>query len=308
MLSRLFKRSPVQSTAGASETLDLANALHLRVIAMPAPLGYAALAHTGQGVFIINRHDTGVGRQLQDYGAYDPEEMDNLRQMVSSVPADPVILDIGANIGVTSLVLAQAAGPRGLVHAFEAQRSLFHMLAGNMALNSIDNVHCHFQAVGATAGFASIPRIDYRSAASFGSLQLNSALQVDAGQQAQGGVFDQVPMDSIDALRLERVDVVKIDVEGMEADVLAGALHTLRRHRPLMYIEYIKSDKLDLWQTLRGLDYQVYDFGKDFVCFPAGHPAIGDLPGEMRVWTPETDTNPSKGLPRGSSKQAPASR
>ena len=70
------------------------------------------------------------------------------------------------------------------MHAFEAQRVIFHMLAGNMALNSMENVHCHFMAVGAQAGSARIPRLDYHQHGSFGSLELNREQQSDLGQQA----------------------------------------------------------------------------------------------------------------------------
>jgi FkbM family methyltransferase len=210
-----------------------------------------------------------------------------MQHLVRAAPADPVVLDIGANIGVVALALARAAGPRGLVHAFEAERLTFHMLAGNMALNCMENVHCHFMAVGEKAGTARIPRLDYREFANFGSLELNREQQSDLGQQARGGEFTEVRMDSIDAMALPRVDMIKIDVEGMEAAVLAGAERTIRAHRPLMYVEHLKSGAVELWRILDGLGYVVYDRLHNFVCVPRGDPRCAFLFGAQAAWQPD---------------------
>jgi FkbM family methyltransferase len=59
------------------------------------------------------------------------------------------VLDIGANIGVHTLELSRGTHALGgEVHAFEAQRQVFYMLAGNVAINSHFNVHCHHAAMG----------------------------------------------------------------------------------------------------------------------------------------------------------------
>jgi FkbM family methyltransferase len=286
VLQRLFAK-PETARAPLPEVLDLADEPLLRVIHPGYTDGFSALVKGIQGLFIINRHDTGVGFQLTAYGAYAPEEVKVMQQLVRASPPDPVVLDIGANIGIVSLALARAAGPGGLVHAFEAQRVIFHMLAGNMALNSMENVHCHFMAVGAKAGTARIPRLDYREYATFGSLELNREQQSDLGQQAKGGAFDEVRMDSIDAMNLPRVDMIKIDVEGMEADVLAGAERTIRAHRPLMYVEHLKSGDVALWRILSDLGYVLYEAYDNFVCIPAGDPRITQLFGAQPAWQPE---------------------
>jgi len=289
MLTQVLQRllaKPETARAPLPEVLDLADEPLLRVIRPGYVDGFSMLVKSTQGLFIVNRHDTGVGFQLTTYGAYSPEEVKVMQQLVRASPPDPVVLDIGANIGIVSLALARAAGPGGLVHAFEAQRVIFHMLAGNMALNSMENVHCHFMAVGAKAGSARIPRLDYHKHATFGSLELNREQQSDLGQQAKGGEFDEVRMDSIDAMALPRVDMIKIDVEGMEADVLAGAERTIRTHRPLMYVEHLKSGDVALWRILSELGYVLYEAYCNFVCIPVGDPRIGQLFGAQPAWQP----------------------
>jgi len=267
--------------------VDLTPAAGIRLIVPAVEEGYAALVNSDQGLVIINHYDLAVGWQLRTVYAYDVAQMRVFEALVRACAADPVVLDLGANIGIASLVLARAAGPRGLVHAFEPQRVIFNMLAGNMALNGIANVHCHWQAAGSRAGTARLPCLNYRSDASFGSVELNREQQSDAAQQAQGGAFEDVPMDSIDAMQLPRVDLIKIDVEGMEADVLAGALQTLRAHRPLLHVEYIKSDQQALGRLLAAEGYALYLCDGNFVCIPPGRELPAALAGELPPWSPD---------------------
>ena len=235
---------------------------------------YAGISGSDQGLFIFNAFDQGVGWQLRTYGAYDAPQMALLMRLAGDAQ---VVLDVGANIGITTVILGRAVGASGRVHAFEPQRSIFHMLAGNIALNGLDNIECHCMAVGAAPGEATLPRLDYRSHASFGSVELNRAHQSDARQQAIGGQFDRVPMTSIDALDIPRLDLIKIDVEGMEEDVLTGARATLARHQPLMYVEHLKSDKQSLARRLVDAGYLLFDAYENFVCIPESRADIETL-------------------------------
>ena len=63
-------------------------------------------------------------------------------------------------------------------------------------------------------------------------------------------------MITLDNVKLSQVDFIKIDVEGMEIDVLRGATKILKKHRPMMLIEHIKSDKKVLVDMLRSFGYK----------------------------------------------------
>jgi len=290
MLSRLLGRIGAAPAAVPTlpETVGLAPGGEVRVVQFLGEQAYADVINSAQGYFIVNRHDLGVGWQLREFNEYDALQMRNLEMMARTAAPGAVFLDIGANIGVATVLLARIAGPAGRVHAFEAQRHIFHMLAGTVALNGIDNTHCHYQAVGAAAGMARVPCLDYRERTSFGSVELNRARQSDAQQQAKDGQFEEVPMNSIDAMGLERVDLMKIDVEGMEADVLAGAAAAIRAHRPLIYLEYMKGDKAALWQVLHDAAYELYDVRDNFVCIPQGHPGKAGLVADAHPWSPQS--------------------
>jgi hypothetical protein len=66
---------------------------------------------------------------------------------------------------------------------------------------------------------------------------------------------------TIDSLSLERLDFMKIDVEGMEEDVLEGAKDAISKFKPIMIIEIIKSNKDNLLSFLEPMGYFIYPLG-----------------------------------------------
>jgi hypothetical protein len=66
---------------------------------------------------------------------------------------------------------------------------------------------------------------------------------------------------SLDSLKLPRIDFIKIDVEGMEMAVLAGAIESVKHHRPAMLIESLKTDAEALKQWLNHRDYAIFQAG-----------------------------------------------
>jgi FkbM family methyltransferase len=232
---------------------------------------YNVVVPTRYGMMIVNRNDWveadgvryGVGHDLLATGEYVQAELDTLAALIAQCPPDPVLLDIGANIGVHSLLFSALAGPAGRVHAFEAQRIVFQMLMGNLALNSIENVHGHGTALGAAPGTLSLPPLDYNKPWNFGGVALA------AGTAASTGQTETVTVATLDSLDLARVDFIKLDVEGMEEDVLRGARRTLDRTRPLMQVEWMMRDqgRLPLY-LLEHLDYRVFQAGMNLLCIP----------------------------------------
>jgi FkbM family methyltransferase len=144
--------------------------------------------------------------------------------------------------------LAQLAGPAGLVIAFEPQRIVYQILCGNLAINSIPNVLCFQEAVGSQLGQIIVPNLDYGQEGNFGGLAL--------GGYQQG---EPVRVITLDSLNLDRCRFIKIDVEGMEQDVLQGAVATIARHRPLMYVENDRQEKsAGLVSYINSLGYKMF--------------------------------------------------
>jgi FkbM family methyltransferase len=146
----------------------------------------------------------------------------------------------------------------GRVLAFEAQEYVFYALAGNLAINNCWNASARWCALGETEGHIDIPEPDYLQAGSFGSLEVRKRSSTEfIGQDVSYAAEDciRTPMTSIDAQKLERLDFFKLDVEGMEMEVLRGARQTLERCKPILLVEVIKSDAAAIDAFLKGLGY-----------------------------------------------------
>ena len=234
---------------------------------------YNVVMSTEQGTYIVNKHDLGVGWQLSTNGAYDPDEVSLFRTLIASVGRDDVVmLDIGANIGIHAVSMAEAVGAKGVIHSFEAQRIVFYMLAGNIALNSLENVYCHHLAVGAAPGEIQIPQFDYGKPLSFGSVEFGAEQREQIGQVRRQDPSRQeyVRLVSIDSLAYPAVHFMKVDVEGMELDVLIGAAATIRRDRPLIFVEYLKGDRKALAGWLLAEGYRLFTHRHNWLCLPPG--------------------------------------
>ncbi len=189
--------------------------------------------------------DRYIGQSLDTYGEFSQGEMELLGQVIQP---GQVVLDVGANIGTHTVFLAQTVGPAGLVYAFEPQRVLFQILCGNVALNSLTNVHARQAAVGRQSGTVPVPTRDYTTVGNFGGVSLEGCKQ-----------GEDVPLLCVDELDLHACHLIKIDVEGMESEVLAGAEQTIRRFRPLVYVENDRADKsASLIEQLFALEYRLY--------------------------------------------------
>ena len=228
------------------------------------------LASTDHGTMIVNRFDRhsnapdqafGAGFQLLNKASYDPEEVSlllTLLNMRRKYHGDGVIaLDCGANIGVHTVEWAKHMTGWGMVMAFEAQERIYYALAGNIAINNCFNARAVYAALTSQPGSMKIPRLNYLVNSSFGSLELRKRDNTEFIGQAidySEKAMMEVRALSIDSYNFPRIDVIKIDVEGMELEVLAGAAKSIAAHRPIMLIEAMKTDfeALRTWLVNRG--------------------------------------------------------
>lgn len=197
------------------------------------------------GWMLFNINDQFVGRSLDLYGEYSESEMEVFRQFIHE---GHVVLDVGANLGAHTLYFAKTVGRTGAVLAFEPQRLMFQTLCANMALNSLTNVYCHYVAVGAEKGEIDVAPLDAYATQNFGSLSLL--------KPARGFPIAQITLDD---LNLPRCNFLKIDVEGMELDVLRGTRQTIQQHQPILYVENDRPDRsAELTRFIDSLGYAMY--------------------------------------------------
>ena len=187
------------------------------------------------------------------------------------------IIDVGANNGNFAVDFAHLVGDKGVVHCFEPQRIVFQQLCGNIFLNGLDNVYTYNFAVGDMDAIISIDEPNYHALGqvNFGDVSVGSEL---------GAKVKQV---SLDDFEFKDIAFMKFDVQGYEEKAIRGAINTIQKHRPILFVEFeehllqkFESSEALLQVYIESLDYAVYRFqegipyqtvsGKclDCVCIP----------------------------------------
>jgi FkbM family methyltransferase len=199
----------------------------------------------------------GIGRSIWQLGIYDLAVSEALWRLVS--PGD-LAIDVGANIGFMTGLMALRAGRVGAVRAFEPHPRVFAALQENLALfrrhPGVAAMEAFPQAVSDRAGTAVLYDGEHFTA--------NHGL---ASLVATSGPSLTVATTTLDAvLGASTAAVVKIDVEGSEQRVLSGAATALRegRIRHILYEAY-SPERGALEETMRGHGYTVFGLGRRFL-------------------------------------------
>lgn len=250
------------------------------------------LVSADHGPMLVNRMDYnhlfngdyyGVGAQIMEKGCYDPRDVQALKDLLTCrrnhFGKGVVALDCGANIGVHTVEWSKHMREWGSVIAVEAQERVFYALAGNLTLQNCFNARAIWAAVSDTPGEMQIPEPDYRAQGSFGSFELKPRV----GGEFIGQAIDYSKPTStvktimIDGLGLERLDLLKIDVEGMEAEALNGAADTIQRCKPILFVETIKSDKDAITVLLGEMGYHVLPNGMNVIAIHKSDPTLENI-------------------------------
>ncbi len=207
------------------------------------------------GGYRMRFHPSAISAALWQERSFRQEDVDVCTSILR--PGDTFV-DVGANVGQLSIVAARRVGRQGRVVAIEAHPRTFGFLRDNLALNQLDWVDARNTALG-----------DEEGRISFTDLSLDDQNAV-ATPGATASV--EVPLTTLDFLWPETagdIRLLKIDVEGFEAKVLAGGASAIRRCAAL-YIEESErnlarfgSKPAELRHTLNGLGFEIFGWSAD---------------------------------------------
>ena len=183
------------------------------------------------GAIFVAQPGVTVGWHVAFFGTYEPE----LREIFRTVlPTGGIAVDVGANVGWHTLLLARLVGEGGRVLAAEPNPSVRARLQDNLHLNRIRHVDVVPYALGDAEGTVAFhaPEADDTGA---GDGHVVTATETDGRRVIR---VETRRLDTIlQAMQVERLDLIKIDVEGFEWPVLKGAEQVIARFRPHIVFE-----------------------------------------------------------------------
>jgi len=206
--------------------------------------GDISVCKTRFGLMAYHERDTVIGRSIKLYGEWAPGEIRFLQQFIE--PGDWVI-DAGANIGAHTIPFAKFVGSDGKVFAYEPQRVPYQLLCANAVLNNLYNIYALNLGLGRKPATVRVP---FYLEGNIGNIGAN-----------HWGVGDPVQIVTIDTFAFPAIKLIKIDVEGMERDVIEGAVQTIRKSRPYIFLENnVEEKSAQLIQMLLDLGYRCWWF------------------------------------------------
>lgn len=187
------------------------------------------------------------------------------------IKPNTIAIDMGAHIGIHTLLMSKKVGPDGLVISFEPQKKIYRELHHNLILNN-----CQKNIITLRYALGSQKQI----------IEMCKADPTNEGGTPVGKGGDRAPMITLDSLDLSNVSFIKMDVESYELNVLKGAKKTLRKNHPVIVFEILGGVDLDncnaeqqatvdeIIAFLEKLEYRVQRiFGNDFLALPKNYPS-----------------------------------
>ena len=192
-----------------------------------------------------------------NFGQYEPAET---KIMLSLIKENTVSLDIGANIGFYSILIARRSR-KGRVFAFEPIPTTYRMLQTHIELNGISNIETYnfgFSEIEQEVNFYFTPHLS--AAASLSNIISDSSVEEVTGRvkKLDDWIKEKNPI----------IDFIKCDVEGAELLVFRGGLNTIRTHQPIIFSELLRKWAAkfgyhpdDIINLLSPLGYNCYGIG-----------------------------------------------
>lgn len=209
------------------------------------------IINNGRHSFLCFPNDF-IARKIIREGCWEP----HFHETTNLVKPNSTVLDIGANFGYNSIVMADRVGQQGKILCFEPQRLMFQQLNANIALNNIFNCYTYNLAL---------------------SNEVNQTLHMEIGDETNIGATcigsggEQIKTTTIDELNLDKLDFIKMDAQGYEPFILEGGTSTIQKFMPDIFIEIEpphldKFDKKidDVYEILDSFGYKIYKINNEW--------------------------------------------
>ena len=184
----------------------------------------AEVPFRGQALkFAISGHNSELEIQHIRQKLYEPEEIELILKHMGE---EDILLDLGANIGNHAIALA-AVRPSATIHVFEPIKKTCELLRRNIALNGLTNIDAS--------------NLDIAVDTEDGVLNMVQRINLASSREATAGIGPAIPKRALRALWPERVDFIKMDVEGAELRIIKSVLDLIQRDHTKIILECYKS-------------------------------------------------------------------
>lgn len=188
-------------------------------------------------------------------------EVNDLKVFSKFIHKNSVIFDIGANTGIYSLI-SGIITVEGQVYSFEPNPVNLKRLKKNIELNSSKNITVIPKAVGGDQKKISFTVLKEDVLSDTSSAIESFSKNTYSGTLEWKNIeVEQITLDSFcEDNKIEKVDLIKIDVEGYEVSVLEGAIDTIRKHKPLILLEtFLNEEKQNYLESfIKTNGYYIY--------------------------------------------------
>jgi FkbM family methyltransferase len=188
-----------------------------------------------------------VQQYLFWYGIYENE---TAKEFLKNINPSNCILDIGANVGYYSILAASKAN-KGKVFAFEPNINLHTQIKNSALLNKFTNIQIVPHAV------SNVHNQELKLYISNADNKGMSALEIPENYSGLTETIICVTIDEwIKTANIQKVDIIKMDIEGAELKALHGMQNTLIKHKPILFIEVCN----DTLKKFNSTSLQVFDY------------------------------------------------
>ena len=187
-----------------------------------------------------------------------PHEAAEVRFLESVVEQGMNVIDVGANIGISTVAIAKKVGERGKLFSFEPVLEYFNILEQNISFNRLENVKAFQVAVSNQVGKGDL----YENGLSSSIVSREGAKKFVVGTTT----IDRFLSEE----KVERIDLINMDCEGSELLVFHGAEETLQRNKVRIFCEihhdflrHLGQSVQDIVKYLQKLGFEVYSVSLD---------------------------------------------
>jgi FkbM family methyltransferase len=229
--------------------------------------------------FIIFDKSDIISNGLRNGGGHESHLEDISKALIGDAQ-DGCVLDVGANLGSYVVPVAKQF-PSLRFFSFEPQRIIYYQLCSNIILNSLSNVTAIQMGVSDEQKMLQTIVPNYAEETNVGAFSLDDEVRQNQYECATIGETEMMNIVTLDMMGIENIRLIKIDVEGLELNVVKGALKTLEANNypPIIfeawtYKPWFQERRKELYNYIESLGYNITIVGENNIAQHTSKPMI----------------------------------